>query len=50
MVGAVYQMASMIVQAIENNATEVSADSEGIFKAVRKGAAEYKKTHGASAF
>lgn len=50
MVGAVYQMAGMIVQAIEDNATEISADSKGIFKAVRKQASDFQKSHGVPAF
>lgn len=50
MVGAVYQMANMIVEAIENNSTEISADSRGIFKAVKKEASNYQKAHGVPAF
>lgn len=50
MVGALYQMASMIVQAIEDNSVEISADSKGIFKAVKKEAQGYQKAHGAPAF
>ena len=50
MVGALYQMASMIVQAIEDNSVEVSADSKEIFKVVKKEADGYRRAHGASAF
>ena len=50
MVAALYQMASMIVQAIEDNSVEVSADSKEIFKVVKKEADGYRRTHGASAF
>ena len=50
MVNAVYQMATMIVQAIESNSTEISVDSRGLFKAVKKEASAYQKSHGVPAF
>lgn len=50
MVAAMYEMATMIVDAIERSGVEVSADSKGIFKAVQKEARNYHKTTGVPAF
>ena len=45
LVNAMYQMAAMIVQAIESNQVQISADSRGIFKMVQKEAAgQYSRT------
>lgn len=50
LVGALYQMATMIVQAIEDNATEVQQDPDAMFKVIRKKATTYKRNTGSPAF
>lgn len=50
LVGALYQMATMIVQAIEDNATEVQQDPDAMFKVIRKKATNYKRNTGSPAF
>lgn len=50
LVGAIYQMATMIVNAIETNATEVQDNPDAMFKVMRKKASNYKRTTGHNAF
>lgn len=50
MVAAMYDMAIMIVQAIESNAVEVSVDSKGLLSAVKKENDAYLKATGRRAF
>ena len=50
MVSALYDMATMVVAAIENNAVTVEGDAEAMFKVVRKRGVEYQRNTGKPVF
>lgn len=50
MVSALYDMATMVVAAIENNSVTVEADSDAMFKVVRKKGVDYQRNTGKPVF